>query len=90
MPESKDEWFLYMIRCKNGQLYTGITTDVQRRLAEHQSGKGAKFLRGRGPLQLVFQQKAGSRSEALKLEAAIKKWPKPAKEEFIRTSQQPR
>jgi len=87
MTESKDEWFIYLIRCKNGQLYTGITTDVQRRLAEHQSSKGAKYLRGRGPLQLVFQQKVGSRSDALKMEAAIKKLPKPAKEEFIRSSQ---
>lgn len=87
MTESKDEWFIYLIRCKSGQLYTGITTDVQRRLAEHQSSKGAKYLRGRGPLQLVFQQKVGSRSDALKMEAAIKKLPKPAKEEFIRSSQ---
>jgi putative endonuclease len=87
MPEGKDEWFLYMIRCKNEQLYTGITTDVQRRLGEHQRGKGAKFLRGRGPLKLVFQQKIGSHSDALRMEAAIKKFPKAAKEEFIRSRQ---
>jgi len=87
MAECKDEWFIYLIRCKGGQLYTGITTDVQRRLAEHQSGKGAKYLRGRGPLQLVFQQSVGSRSDALKMEAAFKKLPKAAKEEFIRSNQ---
>ena len=87
MAECKDEWFIYLIRCKGEHLYTGITTDVQRRLTEHQSGKGAKYLRGRAPLQLVFQQKVGSRSDALKMEASIKKLPKAAKEEFIRTCQ---
>jgi len=87
MTQCKDEWSIYLIRCKGGHLYTGITTDVQRRLAEHQCGKGAKYLRGRGPLQLVFQQRVGSRSDALKMEAAIKKLAKAAKEEFIRSSQ---
>jgi len=71
--ESKGPWFLYLIRCKGGALYTGITTDVDRRFAEHQAGKGAKYLRGKAPLTLVFQQKIGSRSAALKAEAAIKK-----------------
>ena len=68
------EWTLYMIRTKNGALYTGITQDVKRRFAEHADGgkKGAKYLRGRGPLELVFQQKIGSRSQALKAEAAGK------------------
>ncbi|OIO69278.1 MAG: hypothetical protein COW19_07235 [Zetaproteobacteria bacterium CG12_big_fil_rev_8_21_14_0_65_55_1124] len=79
------DWFIYMIRCKDDQLYTGISTDVQRRFAEHQSGKGAKYLRGRGPLQLVFQQQAGSHSEALKAELAIKKLSKADKESIIRS-----
>jgi len=65
-------WFLYLIRCKDGSLYTGITTDVERRFIEHQSGKGAKYLRGKAPLTLAFQQKVGSRSAALKAEASIK------------------
>jgi len=76
-------WFIYVIRCRNGDLYTGISTDVQRRLAEHQSGKGAKYLRGRGPLHLVFQQPVGSRSEALKAELAFKKLKKTDKERMI-------
>jgi len=76
-------WFLYLIRCKDGALYTGITTDVDRRFAEHQSGKGAKYLRGKGPLTLVFQQKFGSRSAALKAEASIKKLSRADKEIII-------
>ena len=79
------EWTLYMIRTKNGALYTGIAKDVERRFAEHSAGgkKGAKYLKGRGPLKLVFRQKIGSRSQALKAEAALKKLPKPEKEEMV-------
>ena len=74
-----------MIRTKNGALYTGITQDVERRFAEHVAGgkKGAKYLRGRGPLNLVFRQKIGSRSEALKAEAAVKNMSKGEKEEMV-------
>ena len=85
MSDNEVEWFLYLIRCKGGQLYTGIATHVERRFAEHQSGKGAKYLRGKAPLELVFQKKIGSRSEALKIEASIKKWPKADKEKMINT-----
>jgi len=81
--EPEVTWFLYLIRCKDGALYTGITTDVDRRFAEHQSGKGAKYLRGKAPLTLVFQQKIGSRSAALKAEASIKKLSKADKETII-------
>lgn len=77
-------WYLYMVRCNKGQLYTGITTDVERRFAEHASGKGAKFLRGKGPLTLLFQKQVGSHSEALKLEFQVKKMPKSAKEQWIK------
>jgi len=84
-PASSVEWFLYLIRCKGGQLYTGITTDVERRFSEHQAGTGAKYLRGKTPLALVFQQKIGSRSEALKVEAAIKQLTKADKETIITT-----
>ena len=78
-------WFLYLIRCKDRSLYTGITTDVNRRFAEHQSGKGAKYLRGKAPLTLAFQQKIGSHSAALKAEASIKKLSKVDKEIIINT-----
>jgi putative endonuclease len=79
------EWTLYMIRTRNGALYTGITRDVERRFAEHIAGgkKSAKYLKGRGPLKLVFQKKIGTRSEALKAEAAIKKMSKTEKEGMV-------
>ncbi|MDQ6958810.1 MAG: GIY-YIG nuclease family protein [Mariprofundaceae bacterium] len=83
--DSETTWFLYLIRCKDGALYTGITTDVDRRFAEHQSGKGAKYLRGKASLTLAFQQKIGSRSAALKAEASIKKLSKADKETIINT-----
>ncbi|UTW46612.1 GIY-YIG nuclease family protein [bacterium SCSIO 12696] len=76
-------WFVYMIRTGSGALYTGISTDVQRRLSEHRSGKGARALRGKGPLQLVYQQSVESQSKALRLEAAIKKLPKAKKEQLV-------
>ena len=79
------DWYLYMVRCRDGSLYTGITTDVARRFAQHQ-GKddtGAKYLKGKGPLTLVFEKKLGSQSLALKAEARIKKLPKAKKERLI-------
>jgi len=78
-----------MIRCKGGFLYTGITTDVARRFAEHEAGKGAKYLRGKAPLTLVFQTDIGSRSDALKLEAWLKNQTKPFKENIITHGLQP-
>ena len=66
------EWRLYILRTARGVLYTGITNDVPRRLAQHQSGKGAKALRGKGPLTLVFHCAAGDRSQASKLEYQVK------------------
>jgi putative endonuclease len=84
-----DEWYLYLVRCRDGSLYTGITTDVARRFAEHQgnSDAGAKYLRGRGPLLLVFQKKLGSRSLALGVENKVKKLAKASKEELVRTGE---
>lgn len=65
-------WYLYMLRCRDGSLYTGITTDVEKRLEAHRSGKGAKYTRGRGPLELVYQEECGDHSAALKREIEIK------------------
>ena len=78
-------WSIYMVRCRTGALYTGIATDVARRLAEHRGkkGRGAKYLRGRGPLRLVFKRAIGSKSLALKLERRIKRLPKRRKEALI-------
>lgn len=77
-------WFLYMLRTPSGMLYTGITTEVERRLAEHQSGKGAKALRGKGELELVFHCAAGDRSSASKLEIKVKKLNKAQKEKLVK------
>ncbi len=62
-------WFLYLIRCKHGRLYTGITTDIERRFEEHKSHdkKGSKYLRGKAPLKLVMKKKIGSKGMALKI-----------------------
>ncbi|WP_259544522.1 GIY-YIG nuclease family protein [Shewanella baltica] len=68
-------WYLYLVRCANGHLYTGVTTDVARRFSEHQSGgiKSAKYLRGKGPLTLMYQELVGSHGDALRREIAVKK-----------------
>lgn len=73
--KSSSLWYLYLVRCANGHLYTGVTTDVARRFSEHQSGgiKSAKYLRGKGPLTLMYQEQVGTRSDALKREIAVKK-----------------
>ena len=77
-----NNWFLYLIRCKHGQLYTGITTDVERRFEEHKSHdkKGSKYLRGKAPLRLVMKKRIGNKSLALKIEAKVKKLSKVKKE----------
>ena len=71
MPSS--EFSVYILRCADGTLYTGIAVDVERRLAEHRSGRrGARYLRGRGPLELVFSTVVGDRSTASRLEYRVK------------------
>ena len=65
-------WYLYILRCRDGSLYTGITTDVQTRLEAHRAGKGAKYTRGRGPLELVYSENCGDHSAALKREFQVK------------------
>lgn len=73
-----------MLRCADGSLYTGIATDVARRVTEHGAGaRGAKYLRGRGPLEVVFQQEVGDRSLATRAEMRIKRLSKDAKEALI-------
>ncbi|AHG20911.1 hypothetical protein Z042_15860 [Chania multitudinisentens RB-25] len=76
-------WHLYMLRMPGGMLYTGITTDVARRIAQHQTGKGAKALRGKGELELVFHCQIGDRSTALKLEYQVKQLSKKQKENLV-------
>ena len=79
------EWQIYLVRCRDGSLYTGIATDVARRLAEHREGtsRSARYLRGRGPLQLVYQRAIGDRGVAQSVEAGVKKLSKARKERLI-------
>jgi putative endonuclease len=81
-------WYLYLVRCQDGSLYTGISTDVARRFAQHQGegSTGSKYLKGRAPLTLVFQKNLGSKSLALKVERKVKKLSKARKEELIRAN----
>lgn len=77
------QWQVYVLRCRGGGLYTGIATDVDRRLSEHRSGKGAKALRGKGPLSLLTSAPVGNRSMAQRVEARIKRLPKSEKETLV-------
>ena len=76
-------WKLYILRCGDGTFYTGITTDVEKRFEAHSSGKGAKYTRGRGPLELVYREVCGTHSDALKREAQIKKLTREQKQALI-------
>ena len=66
-------WYLYIVLCRDSTLYTGITTDISRRIKEHNSGRGAKYTKGRGPVQLVHMRQCRNRSDASKLESKFKK-----------------
>lgn len=79
-------WNLYILRCRDGSLYTGITTDVDKRFEAHASGKGAKYTRGRGPLILVYREECGDHSAALKRELEVKKLTRQEKELLIQNS----
>lgn len=75
-------WFVYILRCGDGTLYTGIAPDVAARLEAHRSGKGAKYTRGRGPLELVYTEECETKSAALRREYAIKHLPRQKKLEL--------
>lgn len=76
-------WWLYVVRRADHALYTGIALDTGKRFAQHCAGDGAKALRGRGPLSLVFRRRIGAIGDALRVERAFKKLPKAAKEQLI-------
>ena len=69
-------WHVYVVRTRDGALYTGVTTDVERRIAEHRAGgRGARYLRGREPLEIVYRRRLGERSLALRVEWRLKRRP---------------
>lgn len=79
--------FVYMLRCKDGSLYTGWTNDLKHRLAMHNSGRGAKYTRGRGPLVLVYSEELPDKEAALRRECAIKKLRREQKLALLQTWQ---
>ena len=82
----KKQWVVYILECKDGTLYTGITDDLDRRLAAHRAGKGAKYTRGRTPLVLRFTEKCEDRSQALRREIQIKRMSKQEKIKLLSIS----
>ena len=87
MTTSSDvEWFVYMLRCADDSLYTGITTDVSRRCDQHNAGTASRYTRGRLPIRLVYEVTLTSRSLALKREAAVKALSRREKETLIQSA----
>ncbi len=79
-------WYTYILQCSDGSFYTGSTTDLTRRLAEHQTGCGARYTRPRRPVRLVWSQPALSRTKAQQREAALKALPRGQKQDLIQTT----
>lgn len=80
---SDSDYKIYLVQCNDGSIYTGIATDVDRRFKEHEEGiRGAKFLRGKGPLKLLYQQSVGNRSLASRLEIRVKRLPNVTKQDL--------
>ena len=76
-------WQVYVLRCGDGTLYTGIARDAEARLRQHEAGKGARYTRGRGPLAMVLLEAAASHGDALRREAAIKRLKRAGKEALV-------
>lgn len=76
-------WTVYIARCRDGSLYTGITTDPERRLAEHNSGSGGAYTRSKTPVVMVYREQAADRSRAQQRERAIKRLSRAQKEELV-------
>jgi putative endonuclease len=74
-----ERWFVYVVRCSDGTLYVGIARDVAARIALHESGRGARYTRGRGPLELLAKRRCESKGHALRLELALKRLPRSEK-----------
>ena len=76
-------WYLDILRCGDGTFYTGITTDVDKRLEAHRSGRGAKYTRGRAPLEVIYRECCGTHSDALKREMEVKRLSREEKQTLI-------
>jgi len=80
---SSSRWLVYLLRCSDGSLYTGITNDLPKRLKAHATGKASRYTRSRLPVRLVYQEPQAGRSSALKREAAIKRLSRPQKDKLV-------
>ena len=76
-------WSLYILGCSDGSFYTGVTTDIDRRLRKHQEGKASRYTRTRRPVVLVYREECGTRSQSLSRECAVKSLSRRRKEELI-------
>ena len=83
MPHSKPNWWVYILRCRDGTLYAGVTTDPARRLAQHNAGTASKYTRSRRPVAMVYRERATSHGAALRRELAIKKLSRTAKDALV-------
>ena len=84
--EAVSKWWVYILRCADGTFYTGCTNDVERRCAVHNSGKGAKYTKGRRPVAVVYREACADKSEALRRECAVKKLDRKGKITLISSS----
>jgi putative endonuclease len=85
-PARLSVWSVYLLRCADGTLYAGSTTDVEARTRAHNAGRGARYTSGRRPVEVVYQEACGSRSAALRREHALKRLTRPEKDALIRRS----
>jgi predicted GIY-YIG superfamily endonuclease len=81
--QRRESWFLYIVRCSDGTLYTGIARDVAARIALHERGRGARYTRGRGPLELCAVRRCADKGRALRLEYAVKLLTRAEKEAML-------
>ena len=82
MTASRPHWFVYMLRCVDGTIYTGITNNVAARLKKHNAGRGAKYTKQRTPVSLIFREKHPDQGSAMRRELQIKKWSRLSKEKL--------
>ena len=81
-----ERWFAYLVRCADGSLYAGVTNDLQRRVAAHNAGRGARYTRSRRPVRLVWQRAVAGKGRALSLEAQLKALSRAEKLRLLRLS----
>lgn len=81
--ERLDEHYFYVLSCRDGSLYAGYTNNIERRIKQHNEGKGAKYTKGRGPVSLLYSKIFNNKGDALKAEYEFKQWTRKKKEEFL-------